>query len=299
MKPPLFILCNGRAFSSVVSTAIGQHSEMYGLPEMNFLVGDTLDEVVTRFYRNNKRYMMHGTLRVLAQLHSGEQNEETIEEAKSWLKDHLHWTTGYFAHYISELIHPRRFVEKSPTNAISMKNLERLYDSFPDANILHMTRHPRGVGNSLYKAHTKRLERGFFDVTLLMNQDRNRAENHYIKVNTNILKFTSQLPEGQAIHLRGEELLSDPDFYFKQIAEWLGISSDKESIEAMKRPEDSPYACVGASNARGGHNAGFLQNPKLRVGNLPELSLEGELEWLPGNHFSDNLVKIARRLGYQ
>jgi hypothetical protein len=299
MKFPLFILCNGRAFSSVVASAIGQHPEMCGMPEMNFLVGDTIDEVINRFYRNNKRYMLHGTLRVLAQLHDGEQTEETVEYARAWLKDHRHWTTEYFAHYIAELIYPRRFVEKSPTNAISMKNLERLYRSFPHANILHMTRHPRGVGNSLFRAHTQRLERGFFDVTLLMNPDRNKVEKHYITVNSNISKFTSQLPEGQAMHIRGEELLSDPDLYFRQIAEWLGIDAGKDSINAMKHPEDSPYACVGASNAKGGHNAGFLKNPKLRVGNIPEFSLEGELEWYPGTMFSEPLIRLARKLGYQ
>ena len=101
------------------------------------------------------------------------------------------------------------------------------------------------------------------------------------------------------MHLRGEDLLSDPDFYFRQIAEWLEVSSDDNAVKAMKRPEDSPYACVGASNARGGNNAGFLQNPRLRVGNLPDFSLEGELEWLPGAGFSKKLVMIARRLGYQ
>ena len=42
---PLLILSPPRSFSSVVSTMLGQHPEMYGFPELPFM-GDTVREVI-------------------------------------------------------------------------------------------------------------------------------------------------------------------------------------------------------------------------------------------------------------
>ena len=42
MLAPLFILCPGRSFSSVVASMIGQHPDAYGLPELNLFLGPTL-----------------------------------------------------------------------------------------------------------------------------------------------------------------------------------------------------------------------------------------------------------------
>ena len=51
------------------------------------------------------------------------------------------------------------------------------------------------------------------------------------------------------MRVRGEDLLGEPDTYLRKIAEWLGLRTDEEAIEAMKHPEQSPYACIGPENA--------------------------------------------------
>lgn len=50
----------------------------------------------------------------------------------------------------------------------------------------------------------------------------------------------------------------------------------------------------------GGNNPGYLQDPKLRVGGLPEVSLLGPLEWMEdGSGFSEDTIDLARQFGYQ
>ena len=101
------------------------------------------------------------------------------------------------------------------------------------------------------------------------------------------------------MYIKGEELLEDPDRYLVQIADWLGVSSQADAIAAMKHPEQSPFAQPGPENARGGNNAGFMKDPTLRVGKMPEESLEGPLEWRQDSKgFEPHSIALARQLGY-
>lgn len=295
--PPLFILCPGRSFSSVVCSVIGQHPEMYGVPELNLFVADNVGHLWDIAKRKRKLHMLHGVIRVLAELHDGQQTEETVSNAWDWLERHRDWSTTRLFHYLTDLIAPRRCVDKSPTYGAKMSNLRRLYQAYPDAHFLHISRHPRAVGKSLFQVYSAKAawRQGGFPKTSTLE-----VERHWVEVNKTIMAFTRQLPPGQSMQLQGELLLSDPDLYLPQICEWLGISSDADAIAAMKRPEDSPYACLGPANAAYGNNMGFLENPKLRIGGLPDLRLSGPLDWLEDHaEFSKDTVELAHQLGYQ
>ena len=100
------------------------------------------------------------------------------------------------------------------------------------------------------------------------------------------------------MRIKGEDLLSYPDIYLPQIAEWLGVRTDSEAIAAMKRPENSPYACMGPENALYGNDINFLQNPRLRTGKVEEPSLIGPLEWSPDQTFTPAVISLARQFGY-
>jgi len=86
----------------------------------------------------------------------------------------------------------------------------------------------------------------------------------------------------------------------KEITKWLGLEAHGKAIEAMKHPEQSPYACFGPPNARFGSDPGFLESPALR-GNFhgKELTLEGPLEWRQDNkEFSAEVRELAAEFGY-
>jgi hypothetical protein len=104
------------------------------------------------------------------------------------------------------------------------------------------------------------------------------------------------------VRLKGEALLSDLDNYLPQLCEWLEIRRDADAINAMMHPEQSPYSHRGPPGAVRGNDSNFLASPALdrtRLAKLTEPSLEGELDWRPGEIFTPATRRLAKQLGYQ
>jgi hypothetical protein len=65
------------------------------------------------------------------------------------------------------------------------------------------------------------------------------------------------------------------------------------------RPEESPFACEGPSGSgvTGGLDPEFLQNPSLRLAQLPP-PLAPPKGWIGNTHLWRCAVELANRLGY-
>ncbi|WP_016950031.1 sulfotransferase [Anabaena sp. PCC 7108] len=288
MHDLLIILSPPRSFSSVVSSVIGEHPQLYCFPELHLFVGDTVQEVIDLEYKKAKRYAgSPGVLRTLAQLHDGIQTTGSIVRAIAWLNERRDWTTKQLLDYLLEGVKPKIGVEKSPPTSAKPGYIERAYAFYPQAYFLHLTRHPVSARKSMQEFSQDRRAR-------LDNQNESRIETliGWYQIHCNIINFTNSLPAGQTMRIKGEDVLSEPDVYLPQISEWMGLRTDKEAIEAMKHPENSPYAYVGPYPARGGNDPKFMQSPSLRSGRVKEPSLEAffkkeKLDW-----FSDEFKKI-------
>ncbi|MBD1933474.1 MULTISPECIES: sulfotransferase family protein [Cyanophyceae] len=300
MTEPLIILSPPRSFSSVVSTIIGQHPELYGFPELHLTVGDTVDEVIRHHEYRRSLESPPGLLRTLAQLNYGVQTTQNVFKARAWLDERRNWSTKKLFDYLLDKVSPKIAVEKSPITAMKPQFLERIYAFFPKANYLHLTRHPIPTRASMLE---------FFDKKRRVKRDPTTGLpidplKDWFNMHNNIMNLTNTLPLGQCMRIKGEDVLSDPDLYLPQISEWLGIRTDVEAIEAMKHPEDSPYACIGPFPARGGNDTKFMRSPRLRQGKVREPSLKDELEKgeLKENldeEFVEKVVKFAKQLGYR
>lgn len=295
-KNPVFILCPGRSFSSVVCGMLGVHPELYGLPEVNIFLADTVGGMFQKAQAMRmKRMFVDGLHRVIAQLHSGEQSEAAVEEAIAWVEARMHWPSARMYRYIARHVAPKRCVDKSPAYSSKLETLNRIRECYPDALFLHLGRHPRPAGISLFNAFKGRAESRRLRGRLYAEM----VEERWTSAQITILEFARTLPVDQYVYLRGEDLLNDPAAFLPQIAEWIGVSSDASSIEAMMHPEKSPYACVGPENALGGNNPGFLKDPELRLKTIKSSSLDGPLEWMDsGAGFSAQTREIAHMLGY-
>ncbi len=295
---PLFILCPGRSFSSVVACMIGCHPQLYALPEVNLFCADTVRDLAELARRRaGLRFLLDGLLRTLAELQWGEQTEETVDAARAWLGERESWSTAQIYYHIAELAAPRRCVDKSPAYARPAP-LQRLRETFPDAPILHLSRHPRSSQQSRHKALSRDNVRRRLDLDVT---GADNLESYWYDCHKAAIEFIDTLPAGQAMYLRGEALLSQPDLYLPQIAGWLGVDTGPEAIDAMKHPERSPFARLGPRNAPAGHNRGFVEDPALRILTPPAVRLEGPLEWAedPGRQFRPETIALARQLGYQ
>ncbi|GIX45850.1 MAG: sulfotransferase family protein [Candidatus Tectimicrobiota bacterium] len=299
MHDPVIILAPPRSFTSIVCGMLGQHPQLYGLPEVNLFVAETMRE--REGVLAQRRFSEHGLLRVVAQLFAGEQTIQTIGLARRWVAMRAHRTCVSVFRELAERVSPRILVDKSPMTVLRPEYLQRIRRAFPNARFLHLLRHPRTQGDSLWRIGGPlagwRLEALDYS-TDPPTVDFQKA---WYTMHMTILTFLEGVPKAQQLRVRGEDLLADPDAHLQQIAAWLGIRTDPEAIEAMKHPERSPYACLGPLNAPFGNDPQFLRAPALRRPSAPlSASLEGPLPWRhDGQGFSPEVKALAREFGYQ
>jgi hypothetical protein len=293
---PLFILSPPRSFSSVVCGILGQHPQCYGLAELHLFFADDLGGVMKGTYRGSM--IVDGLLRTLAQLHDGEQTDDSIIRARRWTLARSTWSIRQVFDHIQELVGPRILVEKSPATIYNREYIGRLLRHFPKANLLHLTRHPRSMGESLVTLRDRfpRLQNATRDRPHL-DPERIWRVSHKVAITT-----TANLPAGQYMRLKGEAFLRNLSLYLPQICEWLDLRTDAEAIDSMMHPENSPYAKPGPRGARYGNDPSFLENPKLdhkRLASVKEPQLDGELSWRPGASFAAETIQLAKQFGYQ
>jgi hypothetical protein len=317
VPPPLFILAPPRSFTSLTCAMLGQHPQMYGLPETHLLCFQTMAERAE--YDAHATYPMgHGLLRAIAQLYFGEQTEAAVRRARRWLQVRSHLTADFVFRILMNRVFPRIPVDKSPSMASRPGVLNRLYARFPEACFIHLLRHPRGHGESVMKYIRERAEHGPIPPTHWLLQissfappgaaaDESREnpaldpQYGWYEMNRTISEFLRGIPPSRSMRIRGEDLLSRPDQILTGVAAWMGLRTDRRAIDRMKHPERSPYACPGPPGARYGNDAFFLENPVLRAARAAApLALDGPLGWRQDQGgFCPEVQRMAREFGYE
>jgi hypothetical protein len=315
LADPLFILAPPRSLVAVVGAMLGQHPQLYGLPETHLLGCETLAEWWERSSQGTFN-MSHGLLRAVAQLYFGEQTETSIRLASGWLRRRLDFTTGFLLEQLAERVHPQILVYKSPSIVYRLESLQRAHILFPQARFIHLLQHPRGHGEAVMEAIREAAAHGPVPQWMLhlasypersasaselpeRSQDLDPQRGWYA-LNRNICEFLEAIPVDQQRRIRGEELLNNPNQGLQSLAEWLGIRTDAEAIEEMQHPERSPYACFGPPGARYGNDHFFLRSPALPSGQTAPYSLDGPLGWREdGQGFLPKVKELARQFGYE
>jgi Sulfotransferase family len=289
MGDPLIILAPPHSFTSVVCAMIGQHPQMYDLPEVNLFVAETMRERSLDVAWSE--YHQHGLLRVVAQLIEGEQTPRAILLAQRWIHARADRTCVSVFEELAEKVRPRILADKSPRTTMRCEYMQRVKHAFPNAKYLHLLRDPRSHVESRRRTDGFAFDMGDYSAHLSMRRWYSR--------HINIITFLDGLPSAQKLRVRGEDLLGEPDAHLRMIAGWLDVRTDEEAIEAMKHPERSPYACFGPVNARFGNNPGFQRSPALRRGSpKPSRPEEPAERQEYGIRFSPEVEELAREFSY-
>jgi Sulfotransferase family len=268
------------------------------VPELNLFVAETMRE---RAGTLGRRFQDSGLLRAVAQLVAGEQTVATVELARRWVEVRSACSGVSVFHELAVRAEPRRLVEKSPLTVQRADRLQRLRRVFPQARFIHLLRHPRSQGESLWKLGGLPAARRLDALDHSTDPPVVDLQRAWYAMQATSLTFLDGLPCGQWIRIRGEELLADPDVGLSRLAEWLGLPAGRAAVEAMKHPERSPFACFGPPNAPFGNDPEFLRSPALRTDRKPSPppSLDGPLPWRrDGGTFSPEVVDLARDFGY-
>jgi len=279
---------------------LGQHPQLYGVPELNLFVTDTMEEMLQR-YKGMKQFMMHGLLRTVAQLYSGEQSLAAIEMANRWISRYREATCAEVYYELCDRVAPLRIVDKSPIYSASPQNLQRLKKTFPHAHFIYLVRHPRTQGQSVLKVKGGAVMAAISDsVDYSTNPPTIDPQVAWYKMQWDILEFLSEIPREQQLHLRGEDLLSEPDRYFEKICRWLGLDWSEAALDRILSPEKSAYACIGPHGAHLGNDPNFLKSPEYRWRKIEPSHLEGPLPWRRDSKgFRDDVLDLAQLLGYE
>ncbi|MBF0334276.1 MAG: sulfotransferase [Alphaproteobacteria bacterium] len=295
MRQPLIVLTCMRSYSSLVCGMLGQHPDLYGMPELNLFVGETVGAVIDVLTKIRPR-SLDGLYRAVAEIECGGQDALGVERAIELTRQRRAWPAKRMLDHLGEAVAPRIWVDKSPSTVVNERALENALRFYPDAHYLHLTRHPRPTCESIHTITAKNVapKRGRRPAT-----GKNEPERLWQRMNGDIVRLAGALTPGQYMHVRGEDILGDPHAFLRQICEWLDIRDDDVAIEAMLHPEESPYAGIGPAAAPFGNDPNFLRNPHFTRRPIPAASLEGPLSWRgDGGVFEERTAWLARRFGY-
>ena len=299
VPPPIFILASPRSFTSLLCAMLGQHPELYGVPELNLFIAEKLEELVPLNGQRDRK-LNAGLLRTVAQVYGGEQTILSVDMARRWLINRLQYNTGEIYLELCRKVAPLRIVDKSPIYSMKTEILHRIRHNFPDANYLHLLRHPRTQGQSVMNIADGAI--AVYSNSIDYSTDPPTVDPQFLwyRMQYNILDFLSNVPAVRQMCLHGEDVLNDPRLYFEKICRWLNISWNDFVFDAILRPQDSPYACFGPYGADLGNDYNFLQPPIFKQRYIPPSKLEGSLPWRPDNkEFLPVVIKLAQDLGYQ
>ncbi|QPN59289.1 sulfotransferase [Synechococcus sp. CBW1002] len=282
MIDPIFLLSPPRSFSSVVSSIIGQHPDLYCFPELHLLYRDDIGHLLSN--KSNIKYARFapsGLLRAIAQVHENKQDSAACSRAWMWLANNQSMTSKQLFEYLCNAYYPRVCIEKSPPNTKTIDRMIRLFKYYPNAKFIHLTRSVVGASKSLKE---------FFEFRRTVNSP--AAGHPMVKENyalmwyamhRNILKFRSIVPPSNFLTVSGEAILSDPRVVLPQLCRWLGVSDDSLCIDEMLKPEASPYAFYGPRMAPCGNDPKFITNPEFRQMRRKKYSQYDVREYLLSN----------------
>jgi len=290
IDPLVIILAAPYTHASLVCAMLGQHPEMYALPDTNLFIADDVEAVLDAHARIGHG-VGDGLLRLFAQINEGGQDDDTVKAAAAWLRARGNWTTRQLLDYVYEKLNPRYLVDSSPSTVISADNLQRMRRMYPDANFIHLASHPRRAADAFADNHASR------DALFALFDGDPDSESVWYGPNSLVAEFAMSLPAGQCLRLMVEDLLQDPENYLLQIAQWLDLTTGRDAISAMLHPEKMPYAATGPSSAPGGMETGFLEHPGLPAKIAPA-SLAASAS-SAAHEFSPELLKLAKEFGYR
>jgi len=304
---PLFILGAPRSFTSVVCAMLGQHPEMYSLPELHLFVFEHFSDWWALRESDPRSPITHGLLRAVAQICFGCQTDPMISNAADWLQQRTHFSAAMMFQTLAALIYPAVPVDKSPSAVCNTAALHRMHSAFPQARYLHLVRHPRGYSDSVIRAIRNSMNYGEVPewlASLVQPQGDGGADlaasahQSWYRLNRNICEVLNDVPGRSQLRVRAEDLIEDPDRELPKITDWLGLPSDANAIQAMQHPECSPFACLGPPSAPLGNDVFFLRSPYLHRSRAKRESLNGKLTSRNGDPFSEEVFSLATTFGY-
>ncbi|MBL4810867.1 MAG: sulfotransferase, partial [Rhodobacteraceae bacterium] len=276
-----------------VAAALGQNPAAYGLPECNLELEPMTDAVV-REMTGLRSAQIHGLLRVLAQLLSGEQVMGSVEMARRWLMQRLHLPTSYILREIAELTAPRRLVIPTTAGLLYPSACDRLVGNFDNALFVHLQMHPYNHATAVMSQHQGAAARITGAIDKSGDDDVVDPQMLWAEAEEGVARIATAVGPDRFFSLRCEDLADDSAKALAGLAKQLGLPANKAAVAAMAAPENSVFAGIGPYGANMGGDIRTLAALRAEL-SAPKDALDGTLPWNPnGKGFGVDLQQRAR-----
>ena len=283
-----------KSYTSVLSGMLGQHPALCSVPELKPV--RRRDRAGLGHANPATDFLCDGLLRTLAQGMSGAQTAQTVAQALDWLQERAALPVGQVFDHIRSLTAPEALIDQSPVYTQKPAYLQRILRACPDARFIHMTRNPVAWVQSMGKwgavGQTVMSMYRETDVGPAAMQDPVAL---WHVVHDGLESMLRPLGPDRYIRIAGEEAVSNTHSLLARLLDWMGLSHDAATLEAMHHPENSVFAGWGPPGARGGNNPDFLSSPALRTRNDHAALMRIDRAAMP---ISPAVLAHAQAMGY-
>jgi hypothetical protein len=288
---PVFLLCSPGSGSNQLCTLLAQHPHAYVTPGLNLQFKQTIRDLLE--YHRSTHQTTDGLLRTIAQLFSGEQTMDSIDMAKRWLRRRRSTSGEDVMKELCEKVSPARLIDRWLFYARDADRLPTVSSAFPNAQFLHLTRHPVEQGMAILQT-----VEGIADLWNEKSLDRSSKcpaldpQYSWFNAQATIMEFSDSLSPGQYLQIRIEEVTACPEDCLRKLCDWLELPRG-----TAERARDWPFTSPGPYNAPGGME--WEPAPDIKRIPDPSHTLSESLPWMKKKVGLAEPAKIlAQALGY-
>lgn len=299
VPPPLFILAAPFSGASWLAGVLGRHPQLYALPQIFPFMAETVGELLDVFALSQLGHG-DGLRRAVAELLLGGQGEAEIAAADRWLTEHRAWSSQQLIEALAAAAAPRRLVIPDAEMPLRPQELRRFRAALPQAQWLHLVRHPWSQGCRL----AAWLREQLFVPVDFRDQAQTPAlpepQLPWLRANRNLDAAAGEWPAGQVLRLRSESLDVNFEASLTELCTALGLSLSHADLQAMARPQNWLYAQTPTGPLRGGLEAEVWADFSEQLEQLATAArLDQPLPWrADGAGFAPQVIELARRYAY-
>ncbi len=218
-EPMVFVLSTPRAGSTLLRAMLQGHPGLFAPPELHLLGYGTLQERRTGLAETGLEEGLIDAVRHLR----GVSAEVARAEIEAMTAEGGTIADAY--RLLQSLAAPASLVDKSPTYGRDPEVLRQSRELCPNARYVHLVRDPRAVAESIVRNRFHRL------IDPHGEDPWQTAEAIWRRINRNVIEFLRDVPDGNQLTVRYEDLVRDPQSEMRRICEFLGVAPDREMLD--------------------------------------------------------------------
>ncbi|MEN8720786.1 MAG: hypothetical protein ABF296_11050 [Oceanococcaceae bacterium] len=288
-------------FSGVTSVAamLNRYPELWVTGELDLLLADRVSDLLAIFSLSQGT-QGHGLLRTLARLQWERDDSPAIRAAQQWLEERQDWPCSELLNFLRAAAAPRRLVIPERDAPLRPHALRRITAWTPDADLVHVVRHPLPQGKLLAAWAHERLYVPVDFKDFSQQPPQVDPQLPWLRANENIERLRRDWSPGHTCLVHADTTSNSRGAFRAELEQALGLSD----VPALARPEQDASAWrlgrQGPDLAPGGYEPeADLTSAITALGNVQEWSLTMSLPWRRDRAgFTPEVRACARRLGY-